>query len=93
MKTTSESGSHLIALAVGIVVVGVIGFAGYTVYMRQAATTSTDATGTTATVKVPAKITNTASLNQAATALDQASAQVNSNLDDTSLNADLNDLL
>ena len=91
MKTSNESGSHVIALALGLVFVAVVGFAGYRVYQMQLATNGATDTKTTATV--PAKITNTASLNQAASVLDQSSAQVNSNLDDNALNDDLSNLL
>lgn len=92
MKASRESGSHIIGLALGLLAAGVIGFAGYRVWqMQQPAIASAPATTTATTI--PKTITNTASLNQAASALDQAATQVNGNLDDSALNADLNDLL
>lgn len=90
MKRSLESGSHLVALALVVVFVAVAGFAGYKVWQMQQASLNNSAT-TAATV--PAKITNTADLTQASKVLDQASTQVNTNLDDSSLNADLNALL
>ena len=91
MNRSSQSGSHVIALALVVLFVAVAGFAGYKVYTMQQAATSGAPTSTSATV--PAKITNTATLNQASSALDAVSTQVNSNLDDSALNSDLNDLL
>ncbi len=91
MRRSSESGSHLIALALAIVAVGVIGFTGYRVWQMQQAATTDTAGNTSATV--PAAITNTASLNQASSALDQSSAQVSNNLDDSGLDADLSSML
>lgn len=90
MKRSSQSGSHVVAVALFVVFVAAAGFAGYKVWQMQQSAASTN---TTASVQVPSKITNTATLNQTAAALDQASAQVNSNLDDSALNSDLNDLL
>ena len=90
MKASRESGSHVLLLALALVVLAVIGFAGYRVWqMQQAAAPSAETTAVT----VPDKITNTASLNQAATVLDQSSTQVSSNLDDGGLDADLSGLL
>ena len=91
MKLSNESGSHLIGFALGLLAVGVMAFAGYRVWQLQQP--STTATPATTAVAIPKAITNTASLNQAASALDQAANQVNGNLDDSALNADLNDLL
>jgi len=92
MNYSKESGSHLIVVAVFLAVVGAIGFAGYRMYQLQQPSL-TDTTHAASTTAAPAKITNTASLNQAAAALDNSSAAVNSNLDDSALNADLNSML
>lgn len=79
-------------MAFAVLVVGVIGFAGYKVMqMQQAATTNQPST--TASTTVPAKITDTASLKQASSALDASSAQLNTSLDDSALNTDLNSML
>lgn len=91
MNTSSEAGSHILGLALGIVVIAVIGFAGYKVWTMQQ--TAANTTPTTTTAVVPTKITNKATLDQAATVLDQSSAQLNSGLDSSSLNTYLNALL
>lgn len=91
MKRSSQSGSHVVMLAVAVAVIGVLAFAGYRVWTMQQANTQTADTATTVTV--PKKITNTAQLNQAASALDTASTQVNGSLDDSALNADLSSML
>lgn len=91
MKTSSEAGSHVLAFALAILAVALIGFAGYRVWtMQRAASTQSNAT-TTATV--PAKITNKATLDRAASVLDQSSAELNATLDGSSLTADVNALL
>ena len=90
MKRLNESGSHLIAIAVGVLVLGVIAFAGYTVTQRQDSASDTTAqTSTTASDE----INDTEDLSEAAASLDSSSSQVDSNLDDTALDSDLNDLL
>ena len=89
MKRSNEAGSHLIAVALFVAFAALAVFAGYKVYMMGQQVASTDATA----VQVPATITNTSQLTQASKALDQASAQVNTSLDDSGLNSDLNDLL
>jgi len=93
MKRLNTSGSHVVALVVGVLVVGVIGMAGYKVWQNS----KTPVTDTATTVKtssaVPSTIKSNADLTNASKALDDSSAQVNSNLDDNSLNSDLNDLL
>jgi len=93
MKRLNTSGSHVVALVVGVLVVGVIGLAGYKVWQNN----KTPVTDTATTVKtssaVPSTIKSNADLTSASKALDDSSAQVNSNLNDDSLNSDLNDLL
>lgn len=86
MKRLTQSGSHIVALAVGILVVGVVSFAGYTIMQRND-TTETATTPTTHTAASDADLT------AAATALDSSSSQVNSSLNDSSLDTDLNNLL
>jgi len=92
MKKLNSYGSHVLALAVGILVVGVIGLAGYKVW-QNSKNTSTGSSATQVSSKVPASIKNSADLTSAAKALDESSSQVNTSLDDNSLNSDLNDLL
>ena len=90
MKRLNQSGSHVLGLVLLVLALGVVGFAGYKV---QQAHDNKVASQTTTTATVPATISNAADLNQAGQALDDSSAQVNSSLDDSSLNADLNDML
>ena len=92
MKRLNQSGSHVLGFALLVLVLGVVGFAGYKV--QQAHNNSDTAVQTaTTTAKVPATIANTAELQQASRALDDSSAQLNSSLDDSSLNTDLNSML
>ncbi len=88
MKRLTQTGSHIVALAVGILVVGIIAFAGYTVTQRQSDTTTASTTRTTT-----ANTASDADLTSAADELDTSSSQVDSGLDDSSLDADLNDML
>ncbi len=92
MKRSNQSGSHVIALALAVLVVGLIAFAGYRVYQMQQ-TANAPSSSTTASTSVPAKITNAATLEQAGSALDAASVQLNSNLDDSSLDMAVNSML
>lgn len=92
MKSSKQSGSHIIALAFGVLVVAVIAFAGYKVWRMQQ-TTSPSAPATTASASVPATIKSSADLKQAANALDAASSQLNTNLNDSALNADISSML
>jgi hypothetical protein len=87
----NQAGVGHIAAVFVIVFLGVAGFAGYKVVTmnKAASTTST----VTFSPKVPKTITSKADLAQAGKALDSTSAQVDSSLNDNSLNADLNDLL
>jgi hypothetical protein len=93
MKRLNQTGSHLLAVLVGLVVIGGISFAGYTVVKHQNATSSTGTTATVANSSVPATIKTTADLTTTEHALDTASSQVDGSLNDNSLNSDLNDLL
>lgn len=90
MKRLNSAGSHLVLLAVGVLVIGVSAFGAYTVQHRSSAA---DTTPSDSAVKSSDSINNTADLTKAAADLDSASGQVNANLDDTALDSDLNDLL
>jgi hypothetical protein len=88
MKRLDQKGSHIVALAVGLLVLGVTAFAGYTVLQNKnepvaSTNSSTNASGTT-TAK---------DLDTSLTELDSSTAQLDSGLDDSALDADLNDLL
>lgn len=93
MNSSNQSGSHLIAVAFAILVVGVVAFGGYHVWQVQQAASTNDTASTTPSATVPAKISNTATLKEAGTVLDTSSAQLSSSLDDSALNADLNSML
>jgi uncharacterized membrane protein len=92
MTRLNQTGSHLLALLVGLIVLGGIGFAGYTVMSRQNSPAVTDTVSSSSST-VPAAIKTTADLTATAHALDNASSQIDGSLNDNSLNADLNDLL
>lgn len=91
MRRLNQSGSHILGFALLVLALGVVGFAGYKVQQAHNTATTTQAATTTATV--PATINTTADLQQAGQALDSSSADVNSSLDDSSLNADLDSML
>lgn len=93
MKRLNQTGSHILAFALVALVVGVTVFAGYKVYQNQKTTTDTGDTGQTQTATVPKTIKNTADLNSVGKVLDDSSAQLDSNLNDSALNNNLNDLL
>ena len=86
----NQSGSHLLAVALFVLALGVVGAAGYKV---QQAHKTTDAVSQTAVKTAPATINTTADLDQTSQALDSSSAQLDSALDDTALDADLNSML
>lgn len=90
MKRLNQTGSHLVAGLLLVLVVGVIGFAGFKVWQGRDKTTSGS---TTASTKAPAQIKTSADLSQANKALDTSSSQLNSSLNDSSFNADLSSML
>jgi len=90
MKRLNQSGSHVVGLVLLVLALGVVGFAGYKV--QQSHTKTTDST-TASTQTVPATITTTSDLQQASKAMDNSSSQLNTNLDDSSMDADLNSML
>ncbi len=91
MKNSSQAGSHIVAVAFGIVVVAVLAFSGYKTWQMQqpAASTSNQPAATAA----PSKIQNTSDLSKAAKYLDEASTQLNTNLDSNTFDADINSML
>jgi predicted negative regulator of RcsB-dependent stress response len=95
MKRFDQTGSHVIAIATLVLVLGVVGFAGYKVSQSNSkpAASSTVAQTQTKPAVVPTTISSTADLQQASSVLDQSSTQLNSGLDDSSMNADLNSML
>lgn len=80
--------------AVGIVLfLLVAGFTGYKVVMMNHAVSVAPAAKTTAASSAPASINSKADLTQASKALDNSNTQVNSSLNDSALDSDLNDML
>jgi len=88
MKRLTETGSHVVALALGVLVIGVIIFAGYTVMQRQDGSVSTADSSTAKT-----DTASSSELKADEAELDASSKQLDSGLDDSSLDADLNDML
>lgn len=93
MKRLNQSGSHVVALLVGVLVIGVIGLAGYKVMQAQNDTTLQSSNPVTTSKAAPKTIKTNADLTQAAKALDSSSSQVDGSLNDNALNASLNDML
>lgn len=91
MKRLTQSGSHVIALALLIVALGAVVFTGYTVSHRNKKTPVASTNAQTA--GVPATIKTKADLAATATSLDNASASLNSSVDTGSLDSSMNDLL
>lgn len=93
MKTRimNQKGFGHVVIIFVVLFVAVAGLAGYKVMTMH---NSDSSNGSAAAVpKVPATITSKADLTAAAKALDSAGVQLNSSLDDSALNSDLNDLL
>lgn len=91
MKRLNQSGSHILGFALLVLALGVIGFAGYKV--QQAHNKTADTVSQTAAAKAPATINTTADLTQTSQSLDSSSSELDSSLDDTTLDADLNSML
>jgi predicted negative regulator of RcsB-dependent stress response len=94
MKTTKhpQAGIGHIAIVFAVVFLAVVGFAGWQVFSSNKNASVGDK-ASTASVQVPNKIQTKADLVQTSKALDSSSTNVNSNLNDNALNADLNDML
>jgi len=91
MKRLNQAGSHVVGLVLLVLALAVVGFSGYKVQQARHKTVASSAGAITHSA--PATISNTADLQHTAQALDDASTQLNSNLDDSSLNADLGSML
>lgn len=89
MKRLNQSGSHVLAVLVVVAALAVVGLVGYRV---QQSNKQNDVTAST-TSKVPTAISTKTDLSTTSKALDQSSAQLDSGLNDTSLDADLNSML
>lgn len=93
MKRYDQTGSHLMVVLLLVVVVGVIALAGYKVWQMQSGNTTPASNPMASSATVPSAIQSKADLTQASHVLDQASAQLNSSLDDSALNTDINSML
>lgn len=91
MKRLNQSGSHILAVALFVLVLSVIGFAGYTVSQRNKTVSSSAAV--TATSGMPATIQTEADLSATAASLDNSSADLNNSVNGATLDSNLNDLL
>ncbi|HSX43214.1 MAG TPA: hypothetical protein VLF59_03960 [Candidatus Saccharimonadales bacterium] len=91
MKRLNQSGSHIIALALVVLALGVVGFAGYKVMQRNQKSPVVTANGTN--IAIPTTIKTKTDLTVTAKSLDSASAELNSSIDTGSLDSSMNDLL
>jgi len=87
MRKLNQSGSHIVAVALLILVVGVVGLVGYRMMHHNSST------ATLTPASSSSNINNKGDLQNTAKSLSNSSADVNSSLDSSSLNGDLNDLL
>lgn len=93
MKKLNQTGSHLLAVLLFVVVVGVIGLAGYKVWQNNQTSTDTTTNQTKTAATVPNTINNNTDLTNVGKVLDDSSSQLDGSLNDNNLNTDLNDLL
>lgn len=90
MKALNQKGSLHLGLILAVVVVAGVVFAGYRVWTNQHPASSDTVAQTTT---VPAAIHTKADLVATGKALDAGSSQLNSSLDDSSLDSDINSML
>lgn len=90
-KNTQAGIGHIVVLFI-IVFVAAAGFAGWKVMNMNKATT-TETANVTSTPKVPEKLKTKSDLAETGKVLDNSASDVNGGLNDSSLNADLNDML
>lgn len=91
LRNDQRGASHIVALIV-VVLVAVVGFAGYRVMNAQKNVASNSSTNSSQkSVATPTRIQSKEDVTQASKSLD--SDQIDSTLDTTSLDADLNSLL
>lgn len=90
MRRLNQSGSHAVLVLALVVVLAVVGLAGYRVMQGSKTTDSTENTSKTV---VPETISTGADLDQTSKALDQTANDLDSALDDTAFDADLESML
>lgn len=93
MKRLNETGSHVVAVALLVLVLGLVGFTGYKVMNANNTDVASGTVKQAASQGVPKQIESKSDLQQATKALDSSSTSVGSSLDDTALDADMNDML
>lgn len=93
MKRFDQKGSHVIGLLLFAVFVAVAGFTGYKVWQMHSNAPVVASNPASTAAMVPTTIQNTAQLTQAASALDAASSQLNSGMNSSVLNTDMQSML
>lgn len=88
-----QKGIGHIVLPLLVLAVLVIGFSGYEVMHANKAAAPTSSTTTAATTAVPTTIKTESDLQQAATALNSSSSQMQTQLSSTSLDSSINQML
>jgi hypothetical protein len=90
MHMRNQAGFSFVGVLLVLIVVSAIGFAGYRVWQSRG---SEALEATNAASSFPAAIENKADLTQTSHALDDMNTQLESGLDASALDADLNSLL
>ncbi len=90
--TWNQAGFEAIGVIAAVLIIGAVGFTGYTVVHNNKPTIQQPTTAVIAQ-PAPATIKSQADLKVTSSNLDKSSAQLDSNLNDGSLDADLNSLL
>lgn len=90
MRKLNQTGFGHVILLVALVALAVVGFAGYRVWTSQNTATAPDSSQA---ATLPATIETKADLAQTGKMLDETSAQLDTNLDDGGLDADINSML
>jgi uncharacterized protein HemX len=91
-RTYNQAGFEAVAAVAVVLIAAVIGFAGYTV-MNMNKSADTEQSAASSQPAVPDKIETKADLTQTGKALDTTSSQLDSSLNDGSLDSDLNAML
>jgi predicted negative regulator of RcsB-dependent stress response len=90
MKRFNQQGSLHLGILLAVLVVAAVAFAGYRVWSNGQDDTTQTATASTA---VPSEIKTKADLAQTGKALDQTSSELDSSMNDASLDSDINSML
>lgn len=88
----AQQGSSVIAISLIILVAAVIAYAGYMVMNKQAKTPASTTNTTAQSNTTPEKVENAADVNAANKSLDEMDAQLDSDLNTSSLDEDINSL-